>query len=79
MLVLVAGALGSSWIKQYCLYHKESKKLSMQQYVQTLPKVVSIFLLNISISLSLIWGGGWRVYDVKWIHTDWHSYVYHVF
>ncbi|XP_030836222.1 rho GTPase-activating protein 26 isoform X4 [Strongylocentrotus purpuratus] len=34
-------ALGSSWIKQYCLYHKESKKLIMQQYVQTLPKVTS--------------------------------------
>ncbi|XP_041456460.1 rho GTPase-activating protein 26-like isoform X5 [Lytechinus variegatus] len=34
-------ALGSSWIKQYCHYHKDSKKLVMQQYVQTLPKVTS--------------------------------------
>ncbi|XP_063970553.1 rho GTPase-activating protein 26-like isoform X6 [Lytechinus pictus] len=34
-------ALGSSWIKQYCHYQKDSKKLVMQQYVQTLPKVTS--------------------------------------
>ncbi|XP_071504927.1 rho GTPase-activating protein 26-like isoform X3 [Diadema antillarum] len=34
-------ALGSSWIKQYCRYDKDKKKLLMQQYVQTLPKVTS--------------------------------------
>jgi hypothetical protein len=45
----VSEAFGTTWTKQYCMYHKDTKEVTLIPYNQITGKIVSIFLLRNSI------------------------------